>query len=203
MNSSVSNPFSKNHTVKTGTFIPTIADVPNGRIAMWWVIASEVVIFGGLVCVYILYRTRFPHWAEYSEHTSTLFGAINTLVLLTSSLSVALAHQASTVGDRKKIVRYMSATILMGFMFLIVKSIEYTNEISHGFTITANLFWSFYFIMTGLHAAHVIAGMIAMFIVMRQAANGKHLHRVEMVGLYWHFVDLVWIFLFPLLYIAK
>jgi len=97
----------------------------------------------------------------------------------------------------------MTATILMGFMFLVVKSIEYTTEISHGFTFSKNLFWSFYFLMTGLHASHVIAGMIAMFIVMRGAAKGKNLHRVEMVGLYWHFVDLVWIFLFPLLYIAK
>ncbi len=182
---------------------PTISDVPNGRIAMWWLIASEVVIFGGLICTYILYRTRFPHWGEYAEHTSTPLGALNTLVLLTSSLSVVLAHQAATYGNRKRVVKYMTATILMGLLFLIVKAIEYNSEISHGFTFTSNLFWSFYYLMTGLHATHVLAGMIAMFVIMKQAAKGENLHRVEMVGLYWHFVDIVWIFLFPLLYIAK
>ena len=98
---------------------------------------------------------------------------------------------------------YLWLTIGGALTFLLVKSIEWTNEIMHGMTITANLFWSFYYTAAGLHAAHVIAGMVIMFIVSRSAARNEHLHRVENIGIYWHFVDVVWIFLFPLLYIAK
>lgn len=185
------------------TSIPSISGVPNGRAAMWWVIASEIVIFGGLVCTYIMYRMRFPEWADLAAKTSTLLGSINTVVLLTSSYTVVLAHEAAEKRDLAKVRRYLLTTIGFGFVFLCVKAIEYTNEISHGYTFTSHLFWSFYFFMTGLHGLHVIAGMIAMFLVMRGAAKGENLHRVEMAGLYWHFVDIVWIFLFPLLYIAK
>ncbi|MBP6669263.1 MAG: cytochrome c oxidase subunit 3 [Gemmatimonadales bacterium] len=182
---------------------PDIARVPSGRFAMWWVIASEIVIFGGLIASYVLYRIRYPGWAEFAHHTSTPLGALNTLVLLTSSYTVVLAHQASGRGDLAAVRKYLYITIGFGAMFLVVKSFEYTHEIRAGFTPTANLFWSFYYTMTGLHASHVIAGMIAMAVVSRQAGRGRHLHRVEMAGLYWHFVDVVWIFLFPLLYLAK
>lgn len=194
----MSNTVSSMHSNEIG-----LNDVPNGRMAMWWVIASEIVIFGGLVCCYLLYRVRFPEWGEMAEHTSTPFGAFNTFVLLTSSYTVVLAHEAANRKNYAKIGRYMTMTILMGGLFLCVKGVEYYKEISHGFTMSSHLFWSFYFFMTGLHAAHVIAGMTAMTIVMRGAVKGKNLHRVEMAGLYWHFVDIVWIFLFPLLYIAK
>ena len=87
--------------------------------------------------------------------------------------------------------------------FICVKSFEWTTEISHGYTITANTFWSFYYTAAGIHALHVIAGAIIMAIVAKDAAQNKELHRVELIGIYWHFVDIVWIFLFPLLYIAK
>ena len=88
-------------------------------------------------------------------------------------------------------------------MFLMIKSYEWTGEISHGLTITKSTFWSFYYTAAGLHALHVIAGAIIMAFVASDAAKGKNLHRVELIGIYWHFVDVVWIFLFPLLYIAK
>ncbi len=176
--------------------------VPLGRIAMWWVIGSEVVIFGGLIVSYLLYRLRFPEWGHEAAHTNTWLGALNTFVLLTSSYTVVLAHAASQKGELEKVWRYLLITVGGGLIFLCVKAVEYTTEIHHGFTITKSTFWSFYYLMTGLHASHVIAGMTAMFVVGLQARKGKHLHRVEMAGLYWHFVDLVWIFLFPLLYIA-
>ena len=95
------------------------------------------------------------------------------------------------------------ASILGGLVFLIVKAFEWTHEIQLGYTLTSNTFWSFYYTAAGLHALHVIAGMILMGYVAKDAAHGRELHRVELVGLYWHFVDIVWIFLFPLLYIAK
>lgn len=188
---------------ETHVMTPDASQVPNGRAAMWWVIASEIVIFGGIIASYILYRMRYPEWGEYASHTSTLMGAINTMVLLTSSYIVVLAHEAANKKDFKKVGQYLLMTVICGFMFLGIKSIEYTTEISHGYTISANLFWSFYFLMTGLHGLHVIAGMTALWIVRSDAMKGKNLHRVEMAGLYWHLVDIVWIFLFPLLYIAK
>lgn len=181
----------------------TFDKIPNGRIAIWWVIASEIVIFGGAVCCYLLYRMRFPGWSEMSEHTSTPLGALNTFVLLSSSYTVVLAHQAAMEKKLDKVKTYMWITILCGLIFLCVKAGEYTHDIQHGFTLTSHVFWSFYYLLTGLHGLHVIAGMVAMYVVMRGAMTGKNLHRVEMVGLYWHFVDIVWIFLFPLLYIAK
>lgn len=194
--------------------IPLFKDVPQGRLGMWILIAGELVIFGGLMACYILYRVRYPEWSEQAAHTSTLLGALNTFVLLTSSLTIVKAHSASLRKDLKKIVTWMSATIGLGLVFLIVKSIEYASEISHGFTLSspgliesgssnAPLFWSFYYFMTGLHATHVVAGMVILFVHMMDARKGKNLHRVELGGMYWHMVDIVWIFLFPLLYLAK
>jgi heme/copper-type cytochrome/quinol oxidase subunit 3 len=181
----------------------SIEDVPNGRIAMWWVIASEVVIFGGLVATYLLYRSRdVAAWTD-AVHTSTGLGALNTYVLLTSSLTAVLAHNAANNKDLKNAFKLLWITIGFGLVFLVVKIVEYSMKFEHGYTFSKNIFWSYYFLMTGLHALHVIAGMIAMIIISFGVKRGENLHRVEMAGLYWHFVDIVWIFLFPLLYIAK
>lgn len=182
---------------------PAFGEIPKGRIALWWVIASEAVIFGGLIAVYLLYRSRHPEWAELAHHTSIPFGAFNTLVLLTSSLTAVLAHEAVGKAQYRRAARLLLFTILGGAIFLGVKAIEYTTEIGNGYTVNSHLFWSFYYTMTGLHAAHVLAGMVAIAVVATGAARGRHPHRVELVGLYWHFVDIVWIFLFPLLYLAK
>lgn len=182
---------------------PSFDEIPAGRAAMWWVIASEVVIFGGLVACYLLYRFRFSDWVEMSQHTSTILGAANTLILLTSSLFAVLAHDFAVKKDTKRTVRYINLTLLCGFMFLGIKGVEYAHEIHQGYTISSPLFWSFYYLMTGLHGLHVIAGMVALFTVSLGVRKGRNLHRVELAGLYWHLVDVVWIFLFPLLYIAK
>jgi len=181
----------------------TAAGVPVGRLAMWWLLASEIVIFGGLLVGYIIHRNGHPEWAIEAANTNTLAGAINTFVLLTSSLSAVLAHQAAQTGNGPRAARFLWLTILGACMFLVIKSFEWTHEIQLGFTLTKSGFWSFYYLAAGLHAAHVIAGSIAMGIVAIDAAKGKELQRVEYVGIYWHFVDVVWIFLFPLLYIAK
>lgn len=181
----------------------SVMHVPTGRLAVWWIVASEIVIFGGLLGAYIMHRLGHPAWADHAVHTNTWAGAFNTLVLLTSSLSAVLAHQAAEHGDGRKAARFLRFTVLGGATFLVVKGFEWTHEIQLGYTITSNLFWSFYYTAAGLHAAHVIAGMIIMLIVARTAAKNEELHRVENIGIYWHFVDVVWIFLFPLLYIAK
>jgi heme/copper-type cytochrome/quinol oxidase subunit 3 len=179
------------------------AGIPTGRLAVWWVVVSEIVIFGGLLGSYIMHRIAHDAFAVQAAHTNTWIGAFNTLVLLTSSLSAVLAHQAAEHGDGKKAARLLWYTIGGGFTFLIVKAFEWTSEIQHGFTITSSTFWSFYYCAAGLHALHVLAGAIIMMFVAADAAKNRELHRVELIGIYWHFVDVVWIFLFPLLYIAK
>ncbi len=179
------------------------AGMPTGKLAVWWVVASEIVIFGGLLASYIMHRLAHGDWAEQAAHTNTWLGAFNTLVLLTSSLSAVLAHKAATEGNGPKAAKLLWCTILGAVTFVAVKAFEWTTEIQAGYTITSSTFWSFYYTAAGLHAAHVIAGGIIMAIVAVDAAKYKELHRVELIGIYWHFVDLVWIFLFPLLYIAK
>lgn len=182
----------------------SVTGIPTGRLAMWMLLASEIVIFGGLVACYLLYRMHNPYWGIEASHTNVYAGAINTFVLLTSSLFIVLAHNAAeTKGDTKTAVKYMLATVGCGLIFLGVKAFEYTTEITHGYTAQANPFWAFYYTATAIHAGHVIAGMTAIYIVSLDVAKGNHLNRVELTGIYWHFVDLVWIFLFPLLYIAK
>lgn len=195
------------------TYKPEWEQVPQGRLALWILIAGELMIFGGLVMGYLLSRVRFPEWGEQAAHTSTMWGAVNTVVLLTSSYFAVKAHDAAIKKDLKKVTTFMLSTIACGFMFLGVKSIEYTTEIHHGFTLPGtqvaatdpigSTFWNYYYLMTGLHGVHVIVGMIILFVVWLKARKGINLQRVEAAGLYWHMVDLVWIFLFPLLYIAK
>ena len=177
--------------------------MPTGRLAIWWVLLSEIVIFGGVLVSYIMHRLGHPEWAEEAAHTNLWAGAFNTLVLLSSSLSAVLAHKAAEEGNGKKAARLLRLTALGGLTFLIVKSFEWTHEIKEGFTIQAGGFWSYYYTAAGLHAFHVMAGMAIMLWVASTAAKNQDLHRVENIGIYWHFVDIVWIFLFPLLYIAK
>ena len=177
--------------------------MPTGLLAVWWVIVSEIVIFGGLLGSYIMYRLAHDAWTAQAAHTSTWIGAFNTLVLLTSSLFAVLAHRAAEAGDGKKAHHLLWLTFAGGATFLVVKALEWTNEIQHGFTLTSSTFWSFYYTAAGLHALHVLVGIIIIAIVARSAIRNLELHRVELIGVYWHFVDVVWIFLFPLLYIAK
>ena len=177
--------------------------IPTGRLAIWWVLASEVVIFGGLLASYLMFRLGHPEWADAAAVTNTYIGAFNTFVLLSSSFTAVLAHQAAENGNGKQAARYLWMTIAGACVFLVVKGFEWSYEISHGYTITSNGFWAFYYTAAGLHAAHVIAGAIIMAFIAVDAAKGRELQRVELIGIYWHFVDVVWIFLFPLLYIAK
>ncbi len=181
----------------------TAAGMPTGRLAVWWVIVSEIVIFGGLLGSYIMHRLAHDAFAEQAAYTNMWIGAFNTFVLLTSSLFAVLGHKAADAGDGRKAARMLYLTSAGGLIFLTVKAFEWSMEISHGFTISAHTFWSFYYTAAGLHALHVLAGVVIMLIVAASARKNLELHRVELIGLYWHFVDVVWIFLFPLLYIAK
>jgi len=177
--------------------------MPTGRLAVWWVVASEIVIFGGVLGSYLIHRIGHPEFGAQAIHTNVWAGGFNTLVLLSSSYMAVLAHNAAEMGNGKKAAKLLWGSILCGAIFLTVKGFEWSHEIELGYTITAGMFWSFYYLAAGIHGLHVIAGMCLMIWISGLARRGEELQRVELIGIYWHFVDLVWIFLFPLLYIAK
>jgi len=177
--------------------------IPSARLITWWVIASEILIFGGLIASYVMHRIGHPEWRAAAEHTNTYAGAFNTFVLLTSSLFAVLAFKAADSQNGPRAAKLLRLTSLGGFLFLIIKGFEWTHDIHEGFVLSSGGFWSYYYTVAGLHGLHVLAGAIIMLFVAADAAKNQELQRVECVGLYWHFVDIIWIFLFPLLYIAK
>jgi len=178
---------------------------PLGKIGVWWFLASEIMVFGGLMGSYILSRIAAGGWVAERAHVNTRIAIINTIVLVTSSFTVVKAHAAAEADDRSQARKFMLITVALGCMFLCFKAYEYSIEIEHGFTPATNLFWSFYYTMTGLHGLHVLVGIIinfSLFVAAGGVAWSRVKHRFEYAGLYWHFVDVVWIFLFPLLYLA-
>lgn len=184
-----------------------VSEQPNparrGKIALWWLIASEVMIFGGAVGSYILARTAGQGWSAEAAHLSTSLATINTFVLLTSSMTMAMAFAAYQKVDQGGVQKFLLLTILLGLAFLGIKAYEYTSHIMEGLAPWSGSFWAFYYMLTGLHALHVLAGVIVNIILLLAAGRGLSTgYRVEIAGLYWHFVDIVWIFLFPLLYLS-
>jgi cytochrome c oxidase subunit 3 len=165
---------------------------------------------------YILYRTLYPEaWVAGSNHLNVPLGALNTGVLICSSLTMVLAVRAAQVGSRSGQIRNLILTIVLGSVFLVVKYFEYAEKFEHHLVPGPNfdpsldkaqqIFFSLYFMMTGVHAAHMIVGIVLMLIILVMAWRGRfspdYYTPVEVSGLYWHFVDIVWIFLFPLLYL--
>jgi cytochrome c oxidase subunit III len=178
---------------------------PYGKVGTWWFLASEIPTFGAVLVAYIVMRLGSTGWAEASHHLNFNIALINTFILLTSSMTIVMAHGAAQDRDFKRSANFLGLTVMLGLGFLGMKAFEYTTEISHGFLPSSGIFWSFYYGMTGLHGLHVVAGIMINLVLWIQAAKGtlaKHSHRVELAGLYWHFVDIVWIFLFPLLYLS-
>ena len=199
-----------------------------GALGMWVFIAQEVMFFGGLFLAYLVYRMKYPEaFAAASNHLSWPLGTFNTGVLITSSLTMALAVWATQVGKSRKLqVSLMLATAILGATFLGVKAYEYVEKYHDGLIPIAGmfdpakggiqmpagvtvqqyqLFYWIYFAMTGLHALHMIIGIGILIPIMWWAWRGRYSPEyhapVENFGLYWHFVDIVWIFLFPLLYL--
>lgn len=178
---------------------------PYGKVGTWWFLSSEIPTFGAVLVSYIVLRMGSTGWAEASNHLNFKIALINTFILLTSSMTIVMAHGAAQENDLKGAGKFLGFTVLLGLAFLGMKAFEYSTEIHHGFLPSSGIFWSFYYGMTGLHGLHVVAGIIINLVLWIQAARGTlalHPHRVEYAGLYWHFVDIVWIFLFPLLYLA-
>jgi heme/copper-type cytochrome/quinol oxidase subunit 3 len=178
---------------------------PHGKLGTWWFLSSEIPTFGSALVAYIVLRLGSSGWSAASAHLNFNIALVNTFILLTSSMTIVMAHAAVQEKELKKTANYLGLTVFLGLAFLGMKAVEYAGEISHGFLPSSGIFWSFYYGLTGLHALHVLAGVVVNGVLWIEAARGSLAHhgqRVEYAGLYWHFVDIVWIFLFPLLYLA-
>ena len=188
------------------------------KFGMWAFLVTEVMMFGGLFVAYIIFRNLYPEmFHEASHHLNKVMGAINTVVLICSSLTMALAIGAAQRNDRKKSARMLVITLLCAATFMVVKFFEYKHKIHEGLLPGGyfhavgehhpkiDLFFSLYFMMTGLHGFHVLIGMVAITWVLIRTRRGEfneHYYTpVELVGLFWHLVDLIWIYLFPLMYL--
>jgi cytochrome c oxidase subunit III len=188
-------------------------------LGMWVFLAQEIMFFGGLFLAYLVYRSASPEgFQEASHHLNVTLGAANTLVLIVSSLTMALGVRAAqTDAPPKTQVGWILATMFFGVIFLVIKAIEYKDKFDHHLVpgpnfvwegkhpATAEMFYSLYFCLTGLHALHMIVGLGIMTVIAAMAwkkqFDATYYTPVEVAGLYWHFVDIVWIFLFPLLYL--
>ena len=179
----------------------------NGKIGIWCFLASEVMLFGAFFASYIVLRVSSVEWPHGSSILNVPMATANTVVLITSSVTMVMAWASLLRNDMAKYRLFLGSTVGLGFVFLIIKTFEYHAKFEHHLLPHTNNFIAIYFIMTGLHAAHVIGGMIAngyfLFAAPGYLPQDRQLliNRVENSGLFWHFVDLVWIFLFPVLYL--
>ena len=187
-------------------------------LGMWVFLATEVMFFGGMLTLYTVYRYLYARgFAEGSRQLDLWLGSINTVVLITSSLTMALGVHGARVGHRRTLLVSLVLTMLLGATFLSIKSVEYVHKFEEGlvpgihFTYAGpeaphvELFVWLYFVLTGVHAVHLMIGIGAVGVIAFMGSRGRfgpaYHTPVELVGLYWHFVDVVWIFLLPLLYL--
>ena len=180
----------------------------NAKLGIWLFLASEVMLFGGLFSAYIMLRLSDPNWVNYGQSALNVpLATLNTAVLITSSVTMVMSWVSLKLNDLKKYSMYMGLTLLCSFGFLVIKYIEYTAKFEHGLYPSTNNFLAVYFTLTGLHGLHVIGGIVVNGYFfgpgkkMWDTEPERFTNRIEVAGLYWHFVDLVWIFLFPALYL--
>ena len=190
----------------------------SSQLGMWAFLVQEILFFGGLFLGYLVYRSSFPEAFHIGSGLLDItLGSVNTAILISSSLTMALAVYWAQKGDKNKTVFFLVATLVLGSAFLGVKYVEYSHKWHAGLlpgdmfafdgphANQVRIFFSFYFAMTGMHALHMIVGAGILIWLILQARNGRFTAEyntpVKMFGLYWHFVDIVWIYLFPLLYL--
>ena len=188
-------------------------------LGMWIFLVTEVLFFGGMFFAYVLYRMWYPDaWMAASHHLNIPLGGANTIVLIGSSLTMAMAVRAAQLGERRSQMVFLVLTLVLGLAFLGVKVVEYADKFENHlvpgpnfrfdgpYARQAEIYFSVYFAMTGMHALHMIVGAGLLTWLLVQAHRGLFTREyntpVELVGLYWHFVDIIWIFLFPLLYLV-
>jgi cytochrome c oxidase subunit 3 len=200
----------------TGSTLEEVRDDTGSKLGMWLFLLSEIVLFGGLFILYSTYRYKYSidfHLA--AGELNRLIGTFNTLILLTSSLTMATSISAIQKGQRRLSACLVIATIFLGLLFLVNKGVEWSGKINHGIypsspTLLARtkgeiLFFGLYYVMTGLHGLHVLVGVavlsVMLVLLLKAKINQTHFAALENSGLYWHLVDIVWIFLFPLFYL--
>ena len=189
-------------------------------LGMWTFLVTEIMFFGGLFMAYLVYRYQSPQgFQEASHHLDIFWGTLNTALLIISSLTMAFAVRAAQTSQKPKTqVMWLVSTMILGAGFLVIKAIEYTDKFTHHivpgphfqweglYPKPAEQFYSLYFAMTGLHALHMVIGLGIMTVITimawKKQFDREYYTPVEVAGLYWHFVDIVWIFLFPLLYLV-
>lgn len=191
-------------------------DYLGAKLGMWLFLFTEVILFGGLFILYAIYHTHYPQeFAKASRELNLIFGTVNTAILLTSSLTVALSISAVRNNNRSLTLWLLIATILLALLFLMNKYFEWSEKIHHGLYPTSAvlnerlsgeiLFFVLYFITTGLHGLHVLVGAVILAVMARGVFKERIYHgdlvQLENSALYWHLVDIIWIFIFPLYYL--
>ena len=209
-------PHEQHHPALQHHFFSMAQQLEASVLGMWVFLVTEIMFFGGMFMAYLLYRTTYPDaWLAGSHELNEVLGGINTLVLICSSLTMALAVRAAQVGSRRGQLVNLVLTIMFGTTFLVIKYFEYAAKFEHHLVPGAHfdpardpaqqLYFSLYFMMTGIHALHMVVGIGLMLIILRMAWKGRfspdYFGPIEISGLYWHLVDIIWIFLFPLLYL--
>lgn len=179
----------------------------NAKLGVWLFLASEVMLFGALFSSYVLLRVGAETWPHGYDILSVPIATVNTVILITSSVTMVMSWASLMMKDVSKYRLYMGLTILLGLAFLVIKGFEYNDKFAHGLYPSSSTFLAIYFTLTGLHGLHVLGGIIVNGyfwgpgLKMWQTEPERFTNRIEIAGLYWHFVDLVWIFLFPVLYL--
>jgi cytochrome c oxidase subunit III len=181
----------------------------NPKLGIWLFLASEVMLFGSLFSSYVLLRVGAESWPNQSSILNVPLATLNTIILISSSVTMVLSWAALKMNDLRKFKMHMGLTFLFGIGFMVVKGFEYGSKFAHVPPLlpSTNNFMGIYFLLTGLHGLHVLGGMIVNGYLWGPGSRlwatekEKFTNRVEVAGLYWHFVDLVWIFLFPVLYL--
>ncbi|HVT43513.1 MAG TPA: cytochrome c oxidase subunit 3 [Thermoanaerobaculia bacterium] len=179
----------------------------NAKLGIWLFLASEIMLFGALFSSLVILRTGADSWPHGWEILNVNIATFNTFVLIASSVTVVLAWANLRLGDLAKGRLYLGLTILCGLIFMVVKAFEYGSKFQHHLYPSSSTFLAIYFTLTGLHGLHVLGGLFVFAYLIGPGAKmwatepARYTNRIEVVGLYWHFVDLVWIFLFPILYL--
>lgn len=184
-----------------------VTGITNGKLGIWLFLATEIMLFGGLFSAYIILRVGAPTWPKADEILDVPLATVNTMVLIFSSVTMVMSWASLMLKNLKRYRIFMGLTILCALIFLGIKFIEYSAKFHHGWFPSTNNFFATYFTLTGLHGLHVLGGVVVnTYFLIVSGREWKHrpkmfTNRIENAGLYWHFVDLVWIFLFPTLYL--
>lgn len=197
-----------NHTAVAAEHPETSTGLPTWKVGFWTLIGSETLFFGSLISTYMVYKGKSVVGPYPTDVFSIPLTTVSTFVLLMSSLAMVLALAGFQKGDRKGSLIWLGATIGMGMIFLGFQAYEFTHFAHQGLTLSTNLFGSSFYLLTGFHGAHVMGGVIWLFVLWVQALRGqiggpKDALKVEIAGLYWHFVDIVWIVIFTFIYLLE